>query len=380
MKRMCKRVLGVLLALLLLCLPVRAADQSAMLNEQAQQSGAANLAGQTPETAKDGLSALGVSGADPDGLQGLSVGGVFRFLWEKLKDAATAPFRSVAAVLGILLLCTLAGAMKNSFAEGRVKTAFEAVSALAIAAVLLTPVSACITSVARAVRDSATFLTAFVPVFAGLAAASGHPASAVAMQGGVLLLAQAITQIAATTFVPMVGIFLAFCVVGSVSPGVRVAPLAAFAKKAVTLGLTFALTVFSAVLTVQGFLSQAADTVTMKTAKFVVSGALPVVGGAVSDALGTVASCAGLLKNAVGAYAIVVFLATYLPVALQCALWLLALELAAALAEILGEGSAPALIRGVRDAMQLLLALVAAAALAMLVSVTILLLVSGQTA
>lgn len=380
MKRLFKRLLCLALVAVLLSLPVLAADQSAILDEQAQKSGASDLAGKTPSAAKGALPSLGVKGADPKGMSGLSISSVFGFVWQKVKDTAEAPFRAVAAVLGILLLCALADAMKNAFAEKAAKTAFDVVSALAIAAVLIGPISRCITAVADAVRNSAIFLTAFVPVFAGLAAASGHPASAVAMQGGVLLLAQVITQVASTTFVPMVGIFLAFCVIGSISPSVSIAPLASFAKKVVTVGLTFALTIFSAVLTIQGFISQAADTVAMKTAKFVVSGAVPVVGGAISDALGTVVSCAGLLKSAVGAYAIVVFLVTYLPVVLECMLWLLALELALALSGMVGAGSAPALLKGMRDALQMLLALVAAAALAMIVSICIMLLVSGQAA
>ncbi|MFT9076411.1 stage III sporulation protein AE [Ethanoligenens sp.] len=373
-----KRLLMILLLIPLLAMPVSAASTGEILSEQAQKSGAADLSGQVPSSARGSLSKLGVNGASPQGVSGFSLGSVFSFLWQRLREAATAPFKAIAAVLGILLLCALVEAMKNAFAEKSMKTVFEVVCTLAIAGVLAVPITKCIAAAAATVRESSTFMTMFLPVYGGLAVASGHPTSGVVSQGIVLVMAQVISQIASTTFVPMVSMFLAFCIIGSIAPGVNIGGLAAFARKIVNVGLVLVLTIFTAVLTIQGFITQAADTVTMKTAKFVVSSAVPVVGGAVSDALNTVASCAGLLKNATGAYAIIVFLAAYLPVLLECLLWLLAVELSLALAEVVGVGNVSDLLKGVRDALQMLVALVVACALAMIVSVCIMLLVSGQ--
>lgn len=373
-----KRLLILLLMIPLLALPVSAASTSEILNEQAQKSGAFDLGNQVPSSARGSLSKMGVSDASPKGISGFSLQKVFSFIWQKICDAAEAPFKAVAAVLGILLLCALAEAMKNAFADKTMKTVFEIVCTLAIAGVLSVPITKCIASAAATVKESSTFMTIFLPVYSGLAVASGHPTSGVVSQGIVLLMAQVISQIAATTFVPMVSMFLAFCVIGSIAPGVNIGGLASFARKIVNVGLVLALTVFSAVLTIQSFITQAADTVTMKTAKFVVSSAVPLVGGAISDALNTVVSCAGLLKNAAGAYAIIVFLAAYLPVLLECTLWMLAVELSLALAEVIGVGNVSDLLKGVLDALKMLVALVAACALAMIVSICIMLLVSGQ--
>lgn len=374
-----KRLLILLLLIPLLSMPVSAAGTGQILSEQVQKSGASDLNGKVPSSARSVLGRMGVSGADPQGVRGFSLGSVFGFLWQKLGDAASTPFKAIAAVFGILLLCALAQAMKNAFAEKSMKTVFEIVCTLSIAGVLAVPITQCISAAAATVRDSSTFMTAFLPVYGGLAVASGHPTSGVVSQGVVLVMAQVITQIASTTFVPMVSVFLAFCIIGSIAPGVNIGGLAGFARKIVNVGLVLSLTIFTAVLTIQGFIAQAADTVTMKTAKFVVSSAVPVVGGAISDALNTVVSCAGLLKNAVGAYAIIVFLAAYLPVLLECVLWMLAVEFSVALAEIANVGNVSALLKGVLDALKMLVALVVACALAMIVSVCILLLVSGQT-
>ncbi|HCC00181.1 MAG TPA: hypothetical protein DEP42_03015 [Ruminococcaceae bacterium] len=375
-------ILLILIPLFIFCTPTLsayAADAGQILNEQTQKSGAAGLNGKTPAEAKGALGKLGVKGADSKGVSGFSLSKVFSWLWNSIRKIVTAPFKATAAVFGILLFCALAGTMKNSFADTAMKGIFENVCALSIAGVLILPITKCVAAASTTIHNSAIFLSACLPVFGGLAAASGHPASAVLAQGSALLMAQVISQIASTTFVPLVGIFLAFCVIGSIAPSVNIIGLAGFAKKIVTVGLALAMTVFSAVLTIQGFISQAADSVTMKTAKFVVSNAVPLVGNTVSDALNTVASCAGLLKNAVGAYAIIVFLAVYLPVLLECLIWTLVVSLSSALAETMNMGTASNLLKGMSSALQMLTALIVAAALTMMISICIMLLVTGQT-
>ena len=134
---------------------------------------------------------------------------------------------------------------------------------------------------------------------------------------------------------------------------------------------------FTALLTVQSLIAQAADTVSMKTAKFVVGSAVPVIGSTISDAINTVVSCAGLLKTAVGAYAIVVLILAFLPALLDCLLWMLATEISVAFAEMLGIAAVPSLLKSIGEALKLLVALVMTSALTMIVSVTVMLMLGS---
>jgi stage III sporulation protein AE len=176
----------------------------------------------------------------------------------------------------------------------------------------------------------------------------------------------------------MVDMYLGFCVVGAVSPGINISGIAGFIKNIASWALGLCMTIYVGILTIQGLVSNAADNVTMKAAKFVVDGAIPIVGGAISDAMNTVIGCAGLLKTAVGAYAIVVFILAFLPPVLECLVWLLAAELALAVADILSIASMTGLLKAVKDALSLLMALVLVSALAMIVSVSVMLLVAGM--
>jgi stage III sporulation protein AE len=352
-----------------------AADSGSIVRQQMQQSGAAGLYQKAPDSAKQSLGNLELTEPDTGGLSKFTPAGVFHILQQAAVSAAKRPIKSVVSVFGILLVCALLGTLKNSFSEKSLQPVFDIVCALCIAAAVLVPVTQCIADCASTMKQSSEFMTAFLPVFAALVTASGHPASAAVFQGMLLAASQLIAQIAATTFVPMVSIYLAFCVIGSVSPGIQISGIAGFFKTALNWALGACLTVFVGILTVQSMISQAADTVTIKAAKFVVGSAVPVIGSTISDAINTVVSCANLLKTATGAYGIIVFAFAYLPVLLECLLWILAADVMLAITEVLGVSNMAGLLRSIKYALQVLTALVFSAALAMIISLSVMLMV-----
>ena len=60
------------------------------------------------------------------------------------------------------------------------------------------------------------------------------------------------------------------------------------------------LTIFIAYLTISGVIGGSADALAVKTAKFAVSGSVPVVGGIISDAAESMLAGAVLIRNTVG--------------------------------------------------------------------------------
>lgn len=348
---------------------------SNILQEQIDKSGASELSEKTPDSSKKSLNSLGIKGGDVNSLSKFTPANIFKTIWESLKSAAKEPIKTAAAVLGILLICALLNTLKNSFGDKPLQKIFDIVASLCIATVIIVPVTQCVSYCSRTIEQSSTFMMSFLPVYTVLATVSGHPASALAYQSILLVTSEVISRIAATTFVPMVDLYLGFCVIGAVSPGINIRGIAGFAKTVVTWGLGLCMTIYTGILTIQGLITNAADNLTMKTAKFVVEGTVPVIGKTISDALNTVIGCTGLLKTATGAYAIVVFILAFLPPILECLIWLLAADLSLAAADILGIVSMSGLLKAIREALRLLIALVLVSALAMIISVSVMLLV-----
>lgn len=346
-----------------------------IINEQTQKSGAGKLSEKAPQSAQQSLNNLGIQSGDVSSLSQFTPANIFKTMISNLKQSAQSPVKSAAAVIGIMLACALLATLKSSFSEKSLQNVFDIVSALCIAAVILVPVSQCVSLCSKTIEQSSDFMFSFLPVYTTLATVSGHPASAIAFQSLLLVSSEALSRISATTFVPMVDMYLGFCVIGAVSPGINISGIAGFLKSLVSWALGLCMTIYTGILTVQGLISNAADNVTMKTAKFVVEGTVPVIGGAVSDAMNTVISCTGLLKTAVGAYAIIVFILAFLPQLLECLIWLLAADLSLAVSDILGISNLSGMLKAIREALRLLVALVLASALTMIISVSVMLLV-----
>ena len=126
-------------------------------------------------------------------------------------------------------------------------------------------------------------------------------------------------------------------------------------KWAVTGLLSALLTVFVFYLTISGAIAGAADAVTQKAAKTVLSGMVPVVGSILSDAAETVVAGAGVLKGTIGAVVVLVVLAICLAPFLQLGCHYLIYKCAAALTATVTPGSEASLIDAIGSAFALVL-------------------------
>ena len=108
-----------------------------------------------------------------------------------------------------------------------------------------------------------------------------------------------------------------------------------------------------------------------------ISSAIPVVGGVLSDALLAVKGSAGVLKAGVGVTGLVIVLAAFLPPLAELVCWSLCLRLGGLAAELFGQKPAASMLDGGRAAVRLLIALVLCMLLLATLS-TLILMAAGQ--
>ena len=134
---------------------------------------------------------------------------------------------------------------------------------------------------------------------------------------------------------------------------------------------------FTSLLALQSIISTAADGAGTKAAKFVVSSFVPVVGGALSDALTTVQGCIKLLKSGVGAFGLLAAAFIFLPVILQCCLWILSLNLCAGFGDIFALKEISGLLRACCRVLETMLAIIFCCMTIMIVSTVLVLVIGG---
>ena len=116
--------------------------------------------------------------------------------------------------------------------------------------------------------------------------------------------------------------------------------------------------IFSFVFSFQSVLTQSADSLSMKTAKFAIGSFIPIVGHSISDALNTITSSLSFIKNTCGVIALIALVIMTLPVIISVYLNKISMDLCSSLAGIIGCDREKAVLSDASGIISFLLALI----------------------
>lgn len=351
-------------------------QEDEVYRQQMEASGADELLDHAPEQAKSLLERVGIEAVDYRKLLTLSPSDFFKEIWGAVRERVRMPLTVFGSVLGIILLCSLLYCLRISLWDGTLNAVFTAVSVVCIAAAIASPIIDCITTTARAIEDCSTFLLSFIPVFSSVVTVSGQPVTATTYTAFLFMACQIVSQIVSGTLVPLMGIYLAFCITGSLAPGLDVAAVSRVIKSTVSWALGLLLTLFVGLLSLQTMVASGSDTVVSKTAKFLIGSFVPVIGGALSDAFAMTQGYMRLLRTTVGAFGILIALLTFLPVFLQTTAWYLAVNLTSAVSEMLGIKPIAEILKSSSATLGVLVAVILCFALLVIISTSLVLMTS----
>ncbi len=287
-----------------------------------------------------------------------------RLSLEYIADCVTGVLRELtgdavgcaAVIIAVLLLTRLAslGAQLNGRGAPTEGFAFCArlVCALAVARCASGAVELC----AKYVETMSGVMTAMLPVTEACLLSSGHVTQA-SVSGTALMLYITVTEsLMKLVLVPLGGALLALSLALEAFKGVNISAALSALRRVALMLLGLFTVVFSFVLGVQSSLARSADSLAVKTLRFAVGSTVPLVGGAVSEALTSVGASLALVRQTVGGVGIVVILTLSLPPITALALKRLTLSLCAGAAELLDCGEAASVIENVGSVLSLFLA------------------------
>ena len=174
---------------------------------------------------------------------------------------------------------------------------------------------------------------------------------------------------------PAVYLYIGTAAAGAVLEGELMERVGSLLKKLIGWALGGLLTLFTAFLTISGAVAGTADAQAVKVAKAAVSAAVPVVGGILSEAAESMLAGAGLLRGLLGAFGALAVLSFCLVPFLRLGGQYLLYQCASLAAAAAGPKKLTGLLTALGDAFGLVLAMTAASALLLLIS-----LVSSLTA
>lgn len=259
----------------------------------------------------------------------------------------TQPLRLFAKLCAILLLAGLARSLCAG--EDGLAAVLDTVTTLSAFGLCGGALLGLLDVLYRAVESGRVYLAAFIPVFASALTACGQPGAAAVYSGLFFAASSLVASLLCTFAFPLAKISLAMDAAACVGGGLDLSGLAGTLRRWSRWLLGFCATAFTALMTLQGAFAQSADSLALKAGKFLLGSSVPVVGRAVSDAMGSVLAGLKLLKGTVGFAAVAVIAALFAPVLIQCILYGAVFAAGQMVAAATGAGKSARLFRGLAD-------------------------------
>lgn len=275
-----------------------------------------------------------------------------------LREAAAACVTVLAAVAALSVFAAVSGK----------KNGVKLAGTVLVAAALFRPTHALITLGAATVAELSEYEKLLLPVLtAGLAAQGGVSASA-ALYAGTAAFNALLSGIVSRMLVPMIYIFLALAVGHGAVGEEMLKKLRDMVKSTAVWGLKTILYVYTGYISVTGVVSGTTDASLLKAAKITISGAVPVVGGILSDASEAVLVGAAAVKNAAGIYGLAAILTMWIGPFLRIGVHYLMVKALGAVSGVFGVDGVSDLLDAFAAAMGLLLAMTGTVCLMLIIS------------
>ncbi len=278
----------------------------------------------------------GINDVDFEELMSLSPKKVFTAIIGIAKGSYKQPLTVFVTLVGFFIATALVKSSGDRLGgKNEMFSLFETAFALSVISVPLTEtVSAAISSV----KTVANFMLAYIPVFTGIISASGQPITSFAYSSAVLTFAEIAVKGTDTFIIPLIAVMTCLNIYSSLNGGMDLTKITSAVKKLITVTLSVTATVFVGLVNIKGNLSSSADSLAIKGAKAASGGAIPIIGGAVGEALGAVLGSFSLIKSVFGVFGIAAIAGTVLPSVIELLLWYLFLSFSSAVCSSFDNG------------------------------------------
>ncbi len=261
------------------------------------------------------------------------------------KDVIKQNTRPMCILLGYLLILSAVSAMHGGLLGGEISPLINYISVLCLALTVYQMLAGVWEVLQETLRTLTVFVDSMIPVMGVLYAAGGNTATAAISGSGTALMISLLENICTLGLYPVLQICYGFTMLSGLCPDMHLSGLATMIRRVFSGILTAVMTVFSTVLSFQTVLSSSADTAGMRTVKYAAGNLIPIIGGAVSDAMQTLASGIGYIRTTVGVLALIVIALMLVPPLLTLFWYKIIFYFASVLCEVTGGEKSGAFIK-----------------------------------
>ncbi len=336
-----KYICVIAVVLLFLSAPTAVKGEDRTITDEFEKEFAALLE-EMPDEVKDKFSAALASEDGTARVQDeLSFSSVFDRLTDTLESVWPSSLRLLVRLFGWVLVAGVFAQLKETYAASQVNAAFSFCMTLAFTLTLTDSVSRILLGAQSYISSLSAMSGAVAPIAVALVAASGQLSFAAVTHSTLMLVFSLLQNVEAVLFLPAVRLSYCIGIVGAVCTDARIERVSKCVRKVFTVAMTFFMLVVSFVIGVQSALAKSADSFSVRTVKFALGNMIPLIGGALSEAISTVSGSLSLIRSTAGGLCMIALLVLLLPILIELILHRLALVVCQSAAEMIGcEGEA----------------------------------------
>ena len=372
MKRILLLISVIIIAVISLGIKTAAAEIDIFDNELRQ------LEDSIPDDTSNGLKDLGINGIN-DVSQGTDISKLFNYAADTLLGYSKGPMSSMMILICIVLIASIAESYTYSLRYTHTKDIMNIAVSLMTVSTIITPIAELSSDTVAVIKGSSSIMLIYLPVMAGIMAFSGHMIASAGYYTAVVTAAGFLSKISSAVLAPLLNIFLSLAVCSGINGRIKLGGIIEIAAKWFKWILTFAVSMFAAVVGMNAALSGAGDSLTARASKFALSSFIPLIGPSVAEAYQTLQSSLSLLRSGMGVFVIISIIVSFLPVMARILLWSLTVGVSKLIAEAFSVTSANQIFTAISSFLSALRAVIIGVLIAFVISTAVMIHIGGSS-
>lgn len=297
---------------------------------------------------------------------------IYKKTLSKLGNEVQNGVKSLACILAIIIIHSILKSISESLENDNISKLIYYVQYIAIITVIMSNFSGIITLVKDTTTNLIGFMNTLIPVLISLMLYTGSITTTSILEPIILFMINFIGNLIQNILMPIILIITSISIISKISDRVQIDKISKFLKSSTIWFLGIVLTIFVGVVSLEGTLASSVDGITAKTAKAIVSSAVPIVGKILGDVVDSVLGCGLILKNAVGFVGVIVIIGICIMPILKLTVLTFSYKLVASISEVIADSKIVKLLDEIGDIFKILLAILVTVTFMVIIGTTLL--------
>lgn len=260
-------------------------------------------------------------------------------------------------IIAIAVLYSMVNASQDGKNKG-INDVIHFVCFGAIVVIIFAWVVKLMTLTTNAIGSIKTQMELIFPLLLTIMTALGGNVSINVFQPAMAILSGTVVSVFINILIPIFTFSLVFIVISNLTTTFKFNKFADFFSSSFKWIMGIVLMFFTAFVSIQGIMAGSIDSISIKTAKYTIKSAVPIIGGFLSDGINLIMASSVLIKNAIGVGGLLILLVTILFPVIKIIVFSFLMKLGSAILEPIADSRVSSFVSSIAKAIQSLIAVI----------------------